>query len=81
MQIAAVSCLFKWGMGNFQFLPGTYYQSLLTYSYLACFEIVHMQSQEVLSGSVLLAEPSHKHWLTSANGRPPRRPGRCNLQR
>ena len=23
MQIAAVSCLFKWGMGNFQFLPGT----------------------------------------------------------
>ena len=27
-------------------------QSLLTYAYLACFEIVHMQSQQVLSGSV-----------------------------
>ena len=57
------------------------WQSAITPAYQACLELVHMQSQEVLSSSVLLAKPFHKHWLTSANGRPPRRPGRCNLQR
>ena len=55
-------------------------QSAITPAYQACLDIVHTQSQEVLSSSVLLAKPCHEHSLTSANGRPPRRPGRCNLQ-
>ena len=56
-------------------------QSAITPAYQACLDIVHTQSQEVLSSSVLLAKSFHKHWLTSANGRRLRRPGRCNLQR
>ena len=33
MQSAVVSCLFKWGMGNFQFLPGTAARSILYTEY------------------------------------------------
>ena len=57
MQSAVVSCLFKWGMGNFQFLPGT--QAAGTQAFTAAELLLRWNPHVYTSVIVLKAEKWH----------------------